>query len=113
MLLEGMNGIDLAVAEAEDACLRAKKDPPPPPANNHIFIYAVAPDPDAIPEVVEEHMRELMTRFQGRIQLLGINHLEVKMVCGLGGGSVLAPIRVFVSNPTGYAVRIETYLEVR
>lgn len=49
---------------------------------------------------------------QGRIQLLGINHLEVKMVCGLGGGSMLVPIRVFISNPTGYAVRIEKYYEV-
>lgn len=66
MLLEAMNGIDLAVAEAEDACLRAKNDPPPPPSNNHIFINAVVPDPEADPEIVEEHMRELMARFQVR-----------------------------------------------
>lgn len=47
------------------------------------------------------------------MQLLGINHLEVKIVCGLGGGSVLVPIRVFASNPTGYALRVDTYYEVR
>lgn len=65
MFLEALNGIDLAVAEAEDACIRAgKNDPPPPPKNNHIFINAVAPDREADPRVVEEHMRELMTRFQ-------------------------------------------------
>ena len=50
---------------------------------------------------------------QGRIQRLGVTHLEVKMVCGLNGGSVTVPIRVLASNPTGYAVRVETYYEVR
>lgn len=50
---------------------------------------------------------------QGRIQRLGVSHLEVKMVCGLSGGSVAVPIRVLASNPTGYAVRVETYYEVR
>ncbi|CAN0545808.1 unnamed protein product, partial [Ectocarpus sp. 12 AP-2014] len=47
IILEALNGIDLAVAEAEDACIRAgRKDSPPPPTNNHIFVNAVAPDPD-------------------------------------------------------------------
>lgn len=65
MFLEALNGIDLAVAEAADAYLRTgRKDPPPPCGNNHIFINAVAPDPDADPYAVEEHMRELMTRHQ-------------------------------------------------
>ena len=35
------------------------------------------------------------------------------MVCGLSGGNVAVPIRVLASNPTGYAVRVETYYEVR
>lgn len=50
------------------------------------------------------------------MQQLGINHLEVRIVCGVGavgGESVLVPIRVMASNPTGYAVRAETYYEVR
>ena len=42
-----------------------------------------------------------------------MSHLEVKIVCGLSGGSVAVPIRVLASNPTGYAVRVETYYEVR
>lgn len=46
------------------------------------------------------------------MQLLGINHLEVKIVCTGGGGSVLVPLRVLASNPTGYAIRVETYYEV-
>ena len=33
------------------------------------------------------------------------------MVCGLGGGRVPVPIRLLASNPTGYAVRVETYFE--
>lgn len=49
---------------------------------------------------------------QNKIQRLGVKHLEVKMVCSLGGGSVPVPIRVLASNPTGYAVRVETYFEV-
>lgn len=67
MVLEALNGIDLAVAEAEDACLRAgKKETLPPPSNNHIFVNAVTPDPEADPLAVAGHMRELMDRFQVR-----------------------------------------------
>lgn len=65
MFLEALNGIDLAVAEAEDASLRTgNREPPPPPSNNHIFINAVAPHPEADPHVVGVHLRELMARFQ-------------------------------------------------
>lgn len=51
---------------------------------------------------------------QGKIQRLGVTQLELKIVSGLGAdaGGVLAPIRVVASNPTGYAVRVETYVEV-
>lgn len=51
---------------------------------------------------------------QGKIQRLGVTQLEVKIVSGVSadGGVVLVPIRVVASNPTGYAVRVETYVEV-
>lgn len=65
MVLEALNGIDLALAEVEDSCLRAgKKETPPPPSNNQIFVNAVASDPEADPTRVEGHVRELMDRFQ-------------------------------------------------
>lgn len=50
---------------------------------------------------------------QGKIQRLGVKQLEVKIVAGIGTEGVLVPIRVVASNPTGYAVRVETYVEVR
>ncbi|CAM9770317.1 unnamed protein product, partial [Ectocarpus sp. 13 AM-2016] len=114
IILEALNGIDLAVAEAEDACIRAgRKESPPPPTNNHIFVNAVAPDPDVSGQDVAAHIGELMDRFQGKLQRLGVKQLEVKIVSGVdAGGGVLAPIRVVASNPTGYAVRVETYVEV-
>lgn len=37
----------------------------------------------------------------------------MKIVSCAGTAGVLAPIRVVASNPTGYAVRVETYVEVR
>lgn len=69
MVLEALNGIDLAVAEAEDACMRGtgrREDPSsmPPPTNNHIFVNAVAPDPEVTPQDVADHIGELMDRFQ-------------------------------------------------
>lgn len=65
MVLEALNGIDLALAEAEDACIRAgRKESLPPPSNNHIFVNAVAPDPEVAPQDVADHIRELMDRFQ-------------------------------------------------
>lgn len=44
-----------------------------------------------------------------------MTQLEVKIVAGPGAeaGGVLAPVRVVASNPTGDAVRVETYIEVR
>lgn len=48
---------------------------------------------------------------QGKMLRLGVKHLEVKIVCGLGKGRVPVPIRLVASNPTGYAVRVETYFE--
>lgn len=84
MFLEALNGIDHAVAEAQDAYLRAgKKGSPPQPSNNHIFVNAVAPDPEADPTVVAEHMRELMSRFQVRRASEG---LMTPSACGLGVG---------------------------
>lgn len=50
---------------------------------------------------------------QGKIQRLGVKQLEVKIVSGLRSSTALAPIRVVASNPTGYAVRVDTYVEVR
>ena len=66
MVLEALNGIDLALAEAEDARSRAatKEASPFCPGNNHIFVNAVAPDQEADPADVAGHMRELMDRFQ-------------------------------------------------
>lgn len=49
---------------------------------------------------------------QGKIQRLGVKQLEVKIVSGFGAEGDLVPIRVVASNPTGYAVRVETYVEV-
>lgn len=67
MVLEALNGIDLAVAEAEDACIRAgRKESPPPPTNNHIFVNAVAPDPEVSAQDVAGHIGELMDRFEVR-----------------------------------------------
>lgn len=65
MVLEALNGIDLALAEAEDSHIRAgRKDSLPPPNNNHIFVNAVAPDPEVTPQDVADHIGELMDRFQ-------------------------------------------------
>lgn len=91
MVLEALNGIDLALAEAEDARSRsAKEGTANHPGNNHIFVNAVAPDPEADPVHVEGHMRELMDRFQARHVVFG----------GLHGTSELndiAKIKSFVS----------------
>ncbi|CAN0274815.1 unnamed protein product, partial [Ectocarpus fasciculatus] len=48
---------------------------------------------------------------QGKLQRLGVKQLEVKIVSCAGTAGVLSPIRVVASNPTGYAVRVETYVE--
>lgn len=69
-------------------------NPPPPPLYSIISQYVW---PDGL---------------QGKILRLGVKHLEVKIVCGLGKGRVPVPIRLVASNPTGYAVRVETYFEV-
>lgn len=86
MVLEALNGIDLAVAEAEDAHIRAgKKEPLPPPSNNHIFVNAVAPDPEVGPQDVADHIRELMDRFQVSLRVC----VAVRLLRSVGGRRLL------------------------
>lgn len=103
MFLEALNSLDLALAEADDASLRAgRREHPTPPSNNHIFINAVAPDPQANPDDVADHVRELMSRFQARLCDPGIPfscsgvELQYRLLrccneCQYGAAAVPAP----------------------
>ncbi|CAM9955807.1 unnamed protein product, partial [Phaeothamnion confervicola] len=112
MFVSAVNSLDLAVADAEAAAAAAGKKVPQP-ANNHIFINVVVPDRVVEPGTVANHMKELMLRFCDKISRLGVTHFEMKIVCRLSADTAPVPLRLVASNPTGYVVRVETYVEVR
>ncbi len=86
----------------------------PMSTSNHIFINVTAPEPDILPHHMADLMREIMTRNQDKIIRLGISHFELRIMCRSSDVSQeLVPIRLVASNPTGYVVKVDTYMEVQ
>jgi len=84
-----------------------------PPQNNHIFLNIVSPDTVLEPNNIATLMRKLMNRYQTKISRLGVAAFEVKLVCRFSAESAPVPLRLVASNPTGYVLRIEAYVEVK
>jgi Acetyl-CoA carboxylase, central region len=129
MFVEALSSIDLAISQADQqqqqlllssstsstatatAAASAKMTVP---ANNHIFINCVTPnDTTAGPSSIADHMKQLMIRFGDKIARLGITHFEMKVICRLSDDAPEVPIRLIATNPTGFVVRVDTYIEVR
>jgi Acetyl-CoA carboxylase, central region len=123
MFVEALSSIDLAISQADQqqqlslstsgTATAAAAATLAAPANNHIFINCVTPDTTAGPSSIAEHMKQLMIRFGDKIARLGITHFEMKVICRLSEDAPEVPIRLIATNPTGFVVRVDTYIEVR
>jgi len=111
MFVESLNALTLAIDQDEQEQQVSGKHVFIP-QNNHIFLNIVSPDTVLEPGDIATLMRKLMNRYQTKITRLGVAAFEVKLVCRFSAGSSPVPLRLVASNPTGYVLRIEAYVEV-
>jgi len=79
-------------------------------ARNHIFLNVLG---DALvePHVVERMAKHLGRRYASRLASARVGQVELKVNARLDKDSPSIPVRVIASNPTGFGLRIDTYVE--
>ena len=112
MFVESLNVLELKVGAEEQAAVAAGIASPTP-SSNHIFLNVVSTDIVVEPAYVEKVIRTMMNRYWDKASRLGVAHFEVKMVCRFSRDSAPVPLRVLASNPSGFVLKVETYVEVK
>lgn len=112
LMVESFNALYLAIGNEEQAALTAGRRVTPP-NNNHIFFHFLAGNTVVEPGLVTDLLRTLMTRYADKLLRLGVVNVELKLVCRLSDDSAPVALRLNASNPTGYVLRVDTYVEVR
>eukprot|EP00640_Fibrocapsa_japonica_P000554 CAMPEP_0113939200 /NCGR_PEP_ID=MMETSP1339-20121228/5545_1 /TAXON_ID=94617 /ORGANISM="Fibrocapsa japonica" /LENGTH=2332 /DNA_ID=CAMNT_0000942633 /DNA_START=63 /DNA_END=7061 /DNA_ORIENTATION=- /assembly_acc=CAM_ASM_000762 len=113
MFVESLNALTLAIDSDEQATV-AQGRRVAQPSNNHIFLNVVSPNTVLEPANIAGLMRKLMTRYQSKITRLGVAGFEVKLVCRFSQEDTSpVPLRLIASNPTGFVLRVDTYVEVK
>lgn len=79
---------------------------------NHIFIN-FTPTFELFPEEVEQALGGFIERFGRRVWRLRITGVEVRIICKDPVTELLFPLRVIISNVSGFVVKIDTYAEVK
>jgi acetyl-CoA carboxylase carboxyltransferase component len=82
-----------------------------PVGNNHIFIN-VLPVVTQSPEYVEQVIKILAKRYADRLRRLRVSQVEFRVVLSAPNGTIV-PVRLISANPTGYVLRVDTYIEQR
>lgn len=112
LMVESFNALYLAIGKEEEAAIKAGGKPAPP-NNNHIFFNFLAANTVVEPTLVAELLRTLMARYQDKLLRLGVVNVELKLVCRLRDDTAPVALRLLASNPTGYVLRIDSYVEGR
>ena len=105
-LVEALGALEMGVSEARAKGLESSV------AGSHIFLNILAPtamDPD----LIEQIMKRLYQRYVKRIASLHVTQVEMRLLPVLAEGSQPIPIRMVGSDPTGMALRIDTYVETK
>ena len=79
---------------------------------NHIFIN-FTPTFELFPEEVEQALGGFIERFGRRVWRLRITCVEVRIICKDPNTELLFPLRVIISNVSGFVIKIDTYAEVK
>ncbi|KAM3570180.1 hypothetical protein VYU27_007743 [Nannochloropsis oceanica] len=111
-MVESFNALYLAIGKEEDAAIKSGGRTTPP-NNNHIFFNFMAANTVVEPILVADLLRTLMGRYQDKLLRLGVVNVELKLVCRLREDTAPVALRLLASNPTGYVLRVDSYVEVR
>ncbi|GAB5037312.1 biotin carboxylase, partial [Nannochloropsis oceanica] len=112
LMVESFNALYLAIGKEEDAAIKSGGRTTPP-NNNHIFFNFMAANTVVEPILVADLLRTLMGRYQDKLLRLGVVNVELKLVCRLREDTAPVALRLLASNPTGYVLRVDSYVEVR
>ncbi len=107
LFVESLNALELRVGAEQQA------NPAFRASSNHVFLNIVSTDIVVEPAFVEEVIRTMLNRYWDKAVRLGVAHFEVKMICRFSPDSAPVPLRLLASNPSGYVLKIETYVEVK
>lgn len=99
ILVDALNALDLC-------SLKSTTD-------NHLFLNLVSDFENTVldPVVVEEIVATVLKRHGDRVLNLGISEVETRIVCCLSPTTPPIALRLFASNPTGYVLVMNTYVE--
>jgi acetyl-CoA carboxylase carboxyltransferase component/biotin carboxyl carrier protein len=105
MFVECLDALSIAMGDA-------LQDTASPVGNNHIFLN-VLPVARVRPEYVEAVTKILARRYGERLRRLRVGQVEFRITVSADGGHSTIPLRLVSSNPTGYVLRVDTYVEAR
>lgn len=105
MFVECLDALNLAMGDA-------LADTNIPVGNNHVFLN-VLPVANVGPEYIETVIKILARRYADRLRRLRVSQVEFKINVQSTPASPVIPLRLISSNPTGYVLRVDTYVESR
>lgn len=80
---------------------------------NHIHIFFTQTFVDLAPDEVEAALGGFLERFGRRLWRLRVTGCEVRIMCTDSSSGMAFPLRVIISNVSGFVVKIELYSEVK
>eukprot|EP00598_Pedospumella_elongata_P008031 CAMPEP_0184968478 /NCGR_PEP_ID=MMETSP1098-20130426/1535_1 /TAXON_ID=89044 /ORGANISM="Spumella elongata, Strain CCAP 955/1" /LENGTH=2317 /DNA_ID=CAMNT_0027490097 /DNA_START=80 /DNA_END=7033 /DNA_ORIENTATION=- len=106
LYLEALDHMSLVIGREDTVSSGAAK-----PAANHIFINVVSLEIVVQPDFFDQLLRTLCSKYSMKMVRLGITTVEVKITCRLSADSEPLFMRLVASNPTGFVLNIDKYLE--
>jgi acetyl-CoA carboxylase/biotin carboxylase 1 len=102
-LVEALNALELAMGTSAVKTGLVTK-------NNHVFLN-ILPEAVVDPQYLEGVIRILASRYSERLSQLRVSQVELKINARFTNEDNSIPVRLIASNPTGYVVRVEAYVE--
>ena len=103
VFVDCLNALEVAVGDS-------LRDKAAPVGNTHIFMNML---PVALvqQEYISQVIKVLAKRYAARLRRLRVSHVEFKIVAAYPPGSTPVCLRLISSSPTGYVLRVNTYVE--
>ncbi|TMW67475.1 hypothetical protein Poli38472_011095 [Pythium oligandrum] len=102
-LVDALNALELAMGSSAIKNGTTTK-------NNHVFLN-ILPEAVVDPHYLEGVIRILGFRYADRLEQLRVSQVELKINARFNNEASSIPVRLVASNPTGYVLRVEAYVE--
>ena len=105
MFVDALNALDLAIGQQESSGASQF-------GNNHVFL-SVLPEAVVDPQYIEAVIRILASRYGKMLRRLNVTQVEFRINARFTPESPKIPVRLIACNPTGFVLRVESYVEAR